>query len=49
MKYLNQHGILGGYPIEGKDGGNILWCVTEMNTKEEIDLLISLLKEVEAL
>ena len=49
MKYLNQHGILGGYPLEGKDGGNILWCVTEINTKEEIDLLISLLKEVEAL
>lgn len=44
---LSQRGILGGYPLSGKDEGHILWCATEMNTKEEIDTLISILKEVE--
>jgi glycine dehydrogenase subunit 1 len=41
MRLLEDHGILGGYPL---DGGRILWCVTELNTKEEIDKLTSLLK-----
>lgn len=39
---LEAHGILGGLPVEG----GILWCVTEMNTKQQIDTLVSLLKEV---
>jgi len=36
------HGILGGLPIEDNC---ILWCCTEMNTKEEIDRLINVLAE----
>jgi len=39
---LEQDGILGGYPV--KDG--ILWCVTEQNTKTQIDELVEILKEV---
>lgn len=38
---LQEKGILGGLPIEE----NILWCVTEMNTKEEMDTLVNLVKE----
>ena len=34
-------GILGGLPVDG----GILWCATEMNTKEEIDRLAGLVKE----
>jgi len=40
---LEEKGILGGLPL--KDGG-ILWCATELNTKKEIDLLVSVLREV---
>lgn len=43
LKILEDHGILGGYPL-GKN--QILWCATEVNTKEEIDTLINILKEV---
>lgn len=42
LKRLEEEGILGGYPIEG----GILWCATEVNTKEEIDRLAELVKEV---
>lgn len=49
MKHLQQHGILGGYPLAGEDEGQILWCATEMNTKEEIDRLVELLKEVDSI
>lgn len=45
LSLLERNGILGGYPLP--DGG-LLWCVTEMNTKEEIDRLADLLKEVSA-
>ena len=39
---LEKRGILGGLPIpEG-----ILWCVTEMNRKEQIDELVKALQEV---
>ncbi|MEG0990168.1 MAG: aminomethyl-transferring glycine dehydrogenase subunit GcvPA [Gordonibacter sp.] len=39
---LTEHGILAGLPLnEG-----ILWCVTETNTKEDIDRLAALLAEV---
>ena len=39
---LEEKGILGGYPVDG----GILWCVTEMNSKDQIDELVSILKEV---
>ncbi len=43
---LAERGILGGYPLSGKDEGHLLWCTTEMNTKEEMDTLVSILEEV---
>ncbi|MDD4571196.1 MAG: aminomethyl-transferring glycine dehydrogenase subunit GcvPA [Clostridia bacterium] len=42
MAELEKKGILGGYPVD--DG--ILWCVTEMNSKAQIDTLVSIIKEV---
>ncbi|MDR3280361.1 MAG: aminomethyl-transferring glycine dehydrogenase subunit GcvPA [Synergistaceae bacterium] len=42
MDHLASVDILGGMPTD--DG--ILWCVTEMNSKEEIDRLADILKEV---
>jgi glycine dehydrogenase subunit 1 len=42
LKKLEAYGILGGLPVEG----GILWCVTEKNTKAQIDRLAKLLKEV---
>ena len=42
LKLLEGHGILGGYPLSEKE---LLWCVTEMNTKEEIDNLVKILRE----
>lgn len=44
LALLESHGILGGLPV----GGGLLWCVTELNTKEEIDRLVPLLREVQA-
>ncbi|MDR2071411.1 MAG: aminomethyl-transferring glycine dehydrogenase subunit GcvPA [Treponema sp.] len=41
LRLLEEHGILGGYPLPEN---RILWCVTEMNTKDEIDELIAILK-----
>lgn len=43
MKYLEEHGILGGLPVENN---GILWCATEMNRKEDMDRLIHLIGEV---
>lgn len=40
---LEEDGYLGGLPLSG---GRILWCTTEMNTKEEMDRLADLVKEV---
>lgn len=40
---LASRGILGGYPL---DDCRILWCCTEMNSKEEIDAAVSIIKEV---
>ena len=40
LDLLEQHNILGGYPL-AKD--RLLWCVTENNTKEEIDTLVRIL------
>jgi glycine dehydrogenase subunit 1 len=49
-EYLLGHGILGGYDL-GKDypslANHLLVAVTEMNSKEEIDTLVEILKEVE--
>ena len=45
LKALEDKGILGGYPLDDK---RILWCCTEMNTKEEIDETVRILKEVQA-
>ncbi len=42
---LEKNGILGGLPLSGEQDGCLLWCVTEMNTKEEIDRLAGILKE----
>ena len=39
---LTKKGILGGLPVDG----GILWCVTEMNSKAQIDRLVEALKEV---
>ena len=43
LKALEDRGILGGYPDQK---GRIIWCATEMNTKDEIDTLIQILKEL---
>ena len=47
--YLLEHGFLGGYDL-GQDypalKGHTLLAVTEMNTKDEIDALVDVLKEV---
>jgi glycine dehydrogenase subunit 1 len=45
MSILEENGILGGYPLQGELENCILWCVTEVNTKEEIDGLVEILKE----
>ena len=37
MATIEREGILGGNPVNG----GILWCVTEMNTKEDIDKLVN--------
>jgi len=40
---LAAQGILGGLPVEG----GILWCATELVSKEELDRTVSILEEVE--
>jgi len=42
LALLEKHGILGGYPLTE---GQLLWCVTEANTKEEIDEMVRILGE----
>jgi len=42
LELLESHGILGGYPLSKNE---LLWCVTELNTKEEIDNLVKILRE----
>lgn len=41
LKVLEDAGILGGYPL---DDNRILWCCTEMNTKDEMDEVVRILK-----
>lgn len=43
LKALEEQDILGGYPL---DEHRILWCCTEVNTKEEIDRAVAIVKEV---
>ena len=43
LKALKEKGILGGLPLNEFD---LLWCATEMNTKEEMDLCAETVKEV---
>ncbi len=40
---LEENNILGGLPLDEK---RILWCCTELNSKEDIDEVINILKEV---
>ena len=42
LRALDENGILGGLPV--RDG--ILWCVTELVTREELDRAVSIIKEV---
>jgi len=46
MAKLEENDILGGLPLTREYEGCILWCVTELNTKAEIDNLVRILKEV---
>lgn len=48
QKGLEEHGILPGYPLVGKYEGSLVWCTTELNSKEEIDELITLIGKVES-
>ncbi len=43
LKALAAEGILGGLPL---GSGRILWCATEMNTREEMDRVAEICKEV---
>lgn len=43
LSELEQRGILGGYPL---GEGRILWCATEMNSREEIETLLRSIEEV---
>jgi glycine dehydrogenase subunit 1 len=42
LKALENNGILGGHPLTKNQ---LLWCVTELNTKAEIDRMVQVLKE----
>lgn len=42
LKALDDNDILGGLPVEG----GILWCVTEVVTREELDRAVAVIKEV---
>ena len=39
---LDENGILGGLPVEG----GLLWCVTELVSREELDRAAAIIKEV---
>jgi len=44
LKFLESKGILGGLQLSDSE---ILWCVTEMASKDDIDYLVSSIKEFE--
>jgi glycine cleavage system P protein (glycine dehydrogenase) subunit 1 len=51
VQHFEQTGIIGGYPLrEGYPDmpNDILFCVTETRTREDIDYLVGVLKEVQA-
>lgn len=43
LEALEKKGILGGLPLNEYD---ILWCATEKNTKEEMEQVAAIVKEV---
>ena len=43
LSALRAEGILGGLPLEEK---RMLWCATEMNTREEMDRVVAIVREV---
>ena len=43
---LLQQGIIGGLDISNVESNGMLFCVTEMNTKPEIDFLVDTLKKI---
>ncbi len=43
LEKLKENGVLGGQPLNDND---ILWCATEMQNKQELDFVVSLIKEV---
>ena len=43
LQALDRADILGGLPL---GGGRLLWCATEMNSREEMDLVADIVKEV---
>ena len=45
-KHLENYGILGGADVSYAFPNGILFCVTEVNTREKIDLLVDALKEL---
>jgi glycine dehydrogenase subunit 1 len=50
-RHFKQAGIIGGYALDRSYTGmdnDMLFCVTETRTKEDIDTLVSILKEVRA-
>jgi glycine dehydrogenase subunit 1 len=50
QQHFEQIGMLGGYPLDTSYPGMencMLFCVTETRTKEDIDLLVNALKEVQ--
>lgn len=46
LSELECEDMLGGYPLSGELEGCLLWCCTELNTKEEIDRLVAVLQGV---
>lgn len=46
---LIDHKIIGGYDISDRINNGMLFCVTEINTKSEIDSLVSALAEIAVL
>ena len=42
LKALDENGLLGGLPVEN----GILWCVTELVSKDELDRAAAIIKEV---
>jgi glycine dehydrogenase subunit 1 len=45
-RHLREHGILGGVDVSDQVPDGLLLCVTEMNTRDEIDRLVAALREL---